>query len=135
MKFQFQADDLKDRGMYLGEGSHEVTVTGLESKVSKAGNDMLVVEFSDQHGAKAFEYVTQNTAWKMAAIAKACGFTKEVLASGQFESTMVQGKKLTLVKRATGKEVYEGKERTVYAQDYLQSSGAAASSSDETLPF
>lgn len=122
MGINFTADDLEG-GSYLGEGEHEVTVTQVEAKNSKAGNPMTVVTMATASGKSALEFFSHvdKARFKIAGFARACGFSKEYLLAGKFTMEQLKGKRLRMIKTKTGVEMHEGKERGVYEQEYATS--------------
>ena len=140
MKMNFTADAFKERGQFLGEGVHTVTITKVEDKLSKKGDPMVEVEFSDSEGRTARDWFmnNENMAWKMAQLALAAGFTRDAIMTVNWDTSMLKGKRLKLIKEITGKEVWEGKERNKYAQSYHQldsNAGSAQAANDDTIPF
>lgn len=135
----FSEKDLESNS-YLKEGVHDVFVKELSTEPSKSGNPMLTVTMSDVLGAEAREYfpLSDNAKWKLAQFAVACGIPKETLHRDGLAFGQLKGRKLTLVKKVVGKEVYDGKERNKYELSYgpARESGTQASGSfTEDLPF
>ena len=127
-------------GDYLGPGEHQVFVKELNRETSKKGNPMMVVTMSDAHGRTAKEFLTlaDNTKFKVARFARACGFTKEHLLQNGLSFEALLGKKLVLIKKQTGVEMVEGKERKLFEQEYVPIGGGteqAAPMDDSEIPF
>ena len=135
MKVQFTQKDL-ETSKYLGEGEHEVTVTKITEKTSRAGAPMEEIEFTSSDGKITRDFLMGSYMPKIAQVALACGIQKEVLLSGEFDTNMLRGKKLKLVRRKSGKRTYvkdgQTKETDDYENNYLV---AEATFADEQLPF
>lgn len=136
MNVTFTNEELEG-SKYLGEGEHNVFVKTMTAKQSKAGNPMIEIEFADvtQKTSRDF-FPTSGNKFKLAALAIACGFKKEALVSGAFNTESLQGKQLKLVKKKTGVEIWDGKERATWSTDYIPSATQQSSTQqDEDLPF
>lgn len=124
---------------YLGIGEHEVTITAIKPGASKTkGTPQIEVEFSARSGKTTRDwFVTEGNKFKLAALAIACGFTKEDLLSGRFSTDMLARKRLRVVREVTGM-TEDGKNK--YEQSYLptQATGAVggpAGHEDPSIPF
>ncbi len=120
---------------YLGEGEHEVAITKITPTVSKEkGTQQIEVQFTGMSGKGIRDWFPiEGNKFKLAALALACGFTKEALKAGQFEVSMLPGKPLKIVRGITGK-TSEGKNQ--YQNTYLASAKAKPSGmASEEIPF
>lgn len=138
MNISFSEKDLSG-GSYIPEGEHVVTVAEVKQETSKAGAPMIVVILKDRMGREAKEYFTlaDNAKWKLAGFAKACGISKDVLQSQGLNIASLMGKKAMMVKKQSGVEMYQGKEKKTYDVEFFHvgEGTQAQSANSEDIPF
>lgn len=68
-----------DEGAYLPTGWHDVLVKKYKCFTAKTGTPGVEFTFADREGltSRASLYLTEKSLWKLATLAKACGFGKE----------------------------------------------------------
>lgn len=135
MIIRFKDEDINDR-KYIPEGETEVIISKLsDEKQSKAGNPMLTIEFSDSLGRTAIEYysLSDNAKFKIANLALACGYTAEQLKADGLDVPKLLGKKLLMVKKQTGTEMYNDKERKVYSVEFFKSKESPSQTEDDIM--
>lgn len=114
MHMTFTDNDLKEtKSQFLGIGTHIVSIKKVEKGTSVAGNDKLIFTFSDGVRERKEHFaLTPKAKWKIANLAKAIGYTEEMLKSGGIDiPTDFVGKSLELVIEEAGTETYNGTER------------------------
>lgn len=117
---------------YLGEGTHNCLITKVEAKTSKKGGAMIEVEFTAQNGRTTRDwFMMEGNKFKLAALALACGFTKEKLLKGEFTTQSLQGKGVKVVREVKGADE-QGRKN--YENSYLPSEAKTAVTPDE-IPF
>lgn len=141
MNLKFEESELSD-GKYLGAGDHNCRITKIEKKPSKKGGDNIEVEFTSaaENTTRDWFSISGNK-FKLARLAVACGFTKEQLLAGQFDTAMLANKFVRVVREVTGEEAITDKDgkpttRKNYNNTYLPSPNAKASAAiDDSIPF
>lgn len=129
MIIRFEDKDLTEN-KYMPEGEHEVFVTKIEEAMSKAGNPMLVITVSDRMGRNERVYfpVSDASKWKLASFAMACGISVEALKANGLNVPHLMGKKTMLVKKQSGVEMYDGKEKKQYDVQFFKITGTQPTS-------
>lgn len=133
MRVKFTEQDLTGN-KYLNEGKHNCTIASLEHKQSKKGDPMLEITFQDHAQRTTRDWFMITNPFKLGALAIAAGFEKGLLESGDWDTAMLQGRKVVVVREKVGEEMYEGKMRPRYENTYLKADGARAASSED-IPF
>jgi hypothetical protein len=121
MIIRFNDKDLVETS-YMPEGEHECVVAKLEEAKSKSGNDMLVVTLMDKVGRteKLYFPVSDASKWKLARFAMACGIPVEALKANGLDVPNLRGKKVMILKKQSGTEMYEGKEKKRYETEFFK---------------
>lgn len=140
MTIRFNDKDLEG-GNFIPEGKHEVKIASIENTQSKNGDPMFVFTLKDDLGREDKERILdrEDMRWKLAAFAKAAGFTKEQLKTQGLNIQTLHGKRMLMVKTHTKTEEYQGKPVKRFENDYfplqagLPTAGTTPSSED--IPF
>lgn len=126
---------------YLGEGTHECRISKIERKPTKKGGEMVEIEFmaASERTARDWFPITGNK-FKLGGLAIACGFNKELLLSGKFDTAQLANRFVKVVREVTGEESYTDKDgkaqtRKNYQSVYLPSAQGAPSQTMDEIPF
>lgn len=97
-------------GFIRSEGSHKVTLTDVTQSVSKKGNKVLIVTFTDQNSKTITDsyYLTEEAKWKLIELLDALQWTKEMKAIGLKKANMVGRKLIIEVEKHFNKETRKG---------------------------
>lgn len=138
MDIKFDTEDLEG-GQYLGEGEHECTISAIENKLTKAKQEpMLEMTFTSVSGKSTRDwFMLVGKKFKLAQLALATGSSKEQLLAGSFNPMMLRGRKVKVLRKITGTEMYgtPPKPTNKYENDYLPSGQQQTAASSEEIPF
>ncbi len=141
MNLTFDSGELEG-SKYLGAGTHECRITKIERKGNKKGTGELVeIEFTAASGRSTRDWfpITGNK-FKLGGLAIACGFSKELLLGGKFDTAQLANRFVKVVREVTGEEAYTDKDgkaqtRKNFESHYLPSAQGAPSQTEDTIPF
>jgi hypothetical protein len=125
MKLAFNQKDVTNTGKYLGEGTNTVKIKKVMVQTNpNTGNESLHVELigvAESQGKEGTEFLSLSpkARFRIASLAKSCGFTDQVLMSGEFDTQDLVGKVFLLEKRVKGVKLgADGKEKKEYESTY-----------------
>lgn len=131
MIVSFTDSEMED-SKYLGDGVHECVISKLEHRNSKSGKPMVEAHFTDSAGKSTRDWfmLEGGGKYKLALLAIACGFSKDELKGGRFDTAMLGNKSVKVTRSVTGK-TEDGK--TLHENSYSPSSKQPNTGSD--IPF